>query len=423
MRKIVNILLTLAVIGGSLAGGSYLRQLSTDTKTRQEVTEGVVTTDSEPLLAKPEFFAYTDLLSARIVKGSDGLSKYIKVPLVWDSSHLRIGAYYSLMLSDNASRGSDALNQADLVDSGILLLREIVSNPDQKYILNSWVVAENQAVQSFADKYIALAKADGYKDSSDIKDIANNLYPQWAADRYIKSAVPVYDLSGVKPPNPSSCSIPSVDREALKVEYDGFSPALQQKEYNGSVSLPDSTLNIKDTGANMYESAYSKQLKSLAFVTGTVALSYNEKTKAELGYPAITFKGEHVGDEDYQKIMSMLQTFYEANIHLNSYASLGIVGSPLDVYALETNDPTLQTTTTPAYLSEHALYWTIAAGYLEHYGLKFKAATATDYLKSPLLKGKGPERFGEGVLYWSAGVDASIVLGKCLVKHYLETGV
>lgn len=93
------------------------------------------------------------------------------------------------------------------------------------------------------------------------------------------------------------------------------------------------------------------------------------------------------------------------------------------MYALATNDPTLEVTTNPSYLSEHALYWTIARGYLEHYGLKFKAAAATDYLNSPLLKGKGPERFGEGVLYWSAGVDASIVLGECLVKHYLETGV
>lgn len=423
MRKLINILLTIAVIGGSLAGGSYLRQLSTDTKTRQEVTEDVVAVDSEPLFAKPEFFAYNELLSAQIVKGSDGLQEYIKVPLAWDPSGLRILAYYSLMLSDNASRGSDALNQADLVDSGILLLRVIVSNPDHKYILNSWVVAENQAVQSFADKYIALAKADRYKDKSDIKDLANNLYPQWAADRYMKGALPVYDLSGVKPPNPSSCSVPSVDREALKVEYDGFSPALQQKEYNGSVSLPDSTLNIKDTGANMYESAYSKQLKSLAFVAAIVASSYNEKTKAELGYPVLTLKGEHVDDEGYQEIMSMLQTFYEASIHINSYSSLGIVGSPLDVYALETNDPTLQTTTTPAYLSEHALYWTIAAEYLGHYGLKFKTPTDKDYLNSPLLKGKGPVRFGEGVLYWSAGVDASIVLGKCLVKHYLETGV
>lgn len=423
MRKVINILLTLAVIGGSLAGGSYLRRISTNTDTRQEVAEYTTETDSAPLLAKPEFFAYNDLLGARIVEGPDGLKEYKKVPMVWDSTTLRIGAYTSLMLLDNASQGTAALNQADLVDSGILLLREIVSDPDQLYILNSWTVSDSKEVQGLADKYIAMSKIDNYANLNDIKDITNNLYPQWASDRYNQAAAPVYDLSEVKPPSPSSCALPSINREALKIEYENFAPALIAKEYNGSVSLPDSILNVEDVKANMYESVYSKELTNLAFVTAAVVFAYNEQTREDLGYPLMTFKGERNDDKNYQKIMTMLGALHEANIYLNSYSSLGIVGSPLDVYSLETSDPTLEVTVNPSYLSKHALYWTIARGYLKHYGLEFSEAMVPNYLDSPLLEGVGPERFGEGVLYWSAGVDASIALGDCLVKHYLETGV
>lgn len=419
MRKILNILLTVSVLGASLAAGAYIRTFSADTKVvESEVSLG----KSEPLLAKPEFFSYNAVLGGRIETGASGLRAFVQGFIDYDIRLMRIQAYISLMNSENTGRGSDALSQGDLIDSGILFLREIVGESDAKTVLDSWTVLENKTVQSFADKYIALANSDGYDGRKDIRDVSFDLYPQWASERALKSDQDIPDLSTVRPLNPSSCKVPQVDRESLKVEYDTFFVALREGKYGESVSLIDDLLVAGDAGDDMNESAYFKQLKSINVVTGALASSYNNMTKAELGYPVMTFDGKHSGGKEYQEVLSIALAIYEAQIHVNSYSSRGVVGSPLDVYSLETNDLKLQTGTLPTYLSEHALLWTITAGYLRHYGLEFDETANKQWLTNPLLAGKGPERFGEGVLYWTAGIDASISLGECLVKHHLTAG-
>jgi len=421
MRKLLNIILTLAVLGGAVAGGAYLRRtvapradVDTDTYAAEE------TKDREILLAKPEGFSFNAVLQGSIVEGEDGLSEFKQGDPLWDLELLRINSYLSTMLRDNSARGEERLSDKDIIDAGIIFLRGIVEEGDSKQLLDAWSVTDSQEVQSYADKYIKMANGDGYDEKTDIKDLANDSYPRWTADRYTDDSPVIYDLSGVKVPDGSACKVPPVIRESLRAEYESRAAALQAKEYKGAVVIPDSAVDVQNPGTDFYESPYSSALRSPSIVLATAATTLNKKAEAELGHPVITLDGKYFNEQMFQEFTSMVNAIYEASVHLNSYSVRGLLGSPLDVHALQTGDTTLLTIMDPTYLSAHALYWTIAAEYMKHYGLQLSDIPGQKLISSPLLAGTGPERFGEGVLYWTSGVDASVTLGKCLAKHYLK---
>jgi len=421
MRKLLNIILTLAVLGGAVAGGAYLRRtvapranVDTDTYAAEE------TKNREILLAKPEGFSFNAALRGSIVEGADGLSEFKQGDLQWDLELLRINSYLFAMLRENSARGEERLSDKDIIDAGIIFLRGMTGEGDSKRLLDAWSVTDSQEVQSYADKYIKMANGDGYDEKTDIRNLANDIYPRWTAERYTDDSPVIYDLSGVKVPGGSACKVSPIIRESLQVEYESHAAALQAKEYKGTVAIPDSAVDAQNPETDFYESAYSSQLRNPALVLATAATTLNKKAKAELGHPVITLDGKYFNEQMYQEGTSIVNALYEAYVHLNSYSVRGMLGSPLDVHAMQTGDTTLMTIMDPTYLSAHALYWTIAAEYIKHYGLQLSDIPGQKLLSSPLLAGTGPERFGEGVLYWTSGVDASVTLGKCLAKHYLK---
>jgi len=424
MRRLLNIVLTLAVLGGAIAGGAYLRQtVAPRADVDTDIYAAEETKDRRILLAKPEGFSFNAVLQGSIVEGEDGLNEFKQGDLQWDLELLRINSYLLAMLRDNSARGEERLSDKDIIDAGIIFLRGVTEEGDSKLLLDAWSVTDSQEVQSYADKYIKMANGDGYDEKTDIGDLANDVYPRWTADRYADESsvgAVIYDLSGVKVPGGSSCKVPLVIRESLQVEYESHAAALQAKEYKGAVVVPDSAVDVQNPETDFYESAYSSRLRSPTMVLATTATILNKKAKAELGHPVITLDGKYFNEQLFQEATSILNALYEASVHLNSYSARGMLGSPLDVYALQTGDTTLMTIMDPTYLSAHALYWTIAAEYMKHYGLQLSDIPGQELISSPLLAGAEPERFGEGVLYWTAGVDASVTLGKCLTKHYLK---
>lgn len=433
MRKLLNIVLTLAVLGGAIAGGAYLRRTvaprvnaDTDiyaagqTKDPETLQEESI---SVPKVPKPEYFSFNAVLQGSIVEGEDGLSQFKQGSLRMDLALLRINSYLLAMLRDNSARDEERLSDKDIIDAGIIFLRGVTEAKDSKLVLDTWSVTDSQEVQSYADKYIKMANGDGYDKKADIKDLANDVYPRWTDDRYAaNSAVGavIYDLSGVKVPGASSCKVPPAIRESLQAEYESHAAALQAKEYKNAIAVPTSAVDVENPETDFYESEYSSQLRSLTMVLATTSTVLNAKAKAELGHPVITLDGKYFNEQMFQEATSIINALYEASVYLNSYSARGMLGSPLDVHALQTGDTALTTIMDPTYLSAHALYWTIAREYLKHYGLQLSDIPGQELISSPLLAGAEPERFGEGVLYWTAGVDASVALGKCLAKHYLK---
>jgi len=421
MRKLLNIILTLAVLGGAIAGGAYLRRtVAPRANVDKDTYAAEETKNREILLAKPEGFSFNAALRGSIVEGADGLSEFKQGDLQWDLELLRINSYLFVMLRENSARGEERLSDKDIIDAGIIFLRGVTGEGDSKRLLDAWSVTDSQEVQSYADKYIKMANGDGYDEKTDIRDLANDTYPRWTADRYTDDSPVIYDLSGVKVPDGSACKVPRVIRESLQVEYESHAAALQAKEYKGAVLIPDSAVDVRNPETDFYESAYSSELRNPAVVLATAATILNKKAKAELGHPVITLDGKYFNEQLYQEGTSLVNALYEASVHLNSYSVHGMLGSPLDVHALQTGDTALMTVMDPTYLSAHALYWTIVAEYIKHYGLQLSDIPGQELISSPLLAGTGPERFGEGVLYWTSGVDASVTLGKCLAKHYLK---
>lgn len=126
MRKLLNIILTLAVLGGAIAGGAYLRRtvapranVDTDAYAAEE------TKDREILLAKPEGFSFNAALRGSIVEGADGLSEFKQGDLQWDLELLRINSYLFVMLRENSARGEERLSDKDIIDAGIIFLRGV----------------------------------------------------------------------------------------------------------------------------------------------------------------------------------------------------------------------------------------------------------------------------------------------------------
>lgn len=412
MRRLLNVLLTTVLLGGSVLGGVYL-QKSTRNDTQNKIKDITVGSQASVNIKKPQHYGFNSVLYLKSVVESDGTTTYTSIgPAEQDITFATLRNLYYLvtMLTDNAAEvdngNKEALNESELVDAGIIFLRNANLRTDQMDVLQSWKVASSEKVQSFAKKYTDTYDKDNWDSASVTGSVKRDNFPAW---REAANEDVLPDYSDVELKYSKGCLDYTIDSGQLEKEYNELKDNLTSGKY------ADLLVESKAVGDDqMVLSLASTSLASINYSLGSAIAGLLGVYKTADGSEVMTAGGKYAyAEKDYHWSTGLVKVLYEAHIIANSYNANNIAGGPLEVFAQETNNASILGIAGPIYLSTHALYRTVIMEFLGERGLK----PVTPANSKIALLGD-PTRFGQGSLYWPSGVNESINVGKCLVANY-----
>lgn len=412
MRRLLNVLLTTVLLGGSVLGGVYL-QKSTRDGTQNKAKDIIAGLQASVNIKKPQHYGFNSVLYLKSVVESDGTTTYTPLgPAERDNTFATLRNLYYLvtMLTDNAedvSSGSEeALTESELVDAGIIFLRNANLRADQIEVLQSWNVAVSAKVQSFAKKYTDTYDKDNWDSASVTGSVKRDSFPAWRAAAG-EDVLP--DYSDVELKYSKGCLDYTIDSGQLEKEYNGLKDNLTSGKY------ADLLVESEAVGDDrMVLSPTSTGLASINYSLGSAIAGFLGVYKTADGSDVMTADGKYAyAEKDYHWSTGLIKVLYEAHVVANSYNANNIAGGPMEVFAQETNNASILGIAGPRYLSTHALYQTVITEFLAERGLK----PVTPVNSKIALLGD-PTKFGQGSLYWPSGVNESINIGKCLVANY-----
>ena len=413
MRRLLNVLLTTVLLGGSVLGGIYLQTLTRD-GTQNKVNDITVGSQVSIDIKKPQHYGFNSVLYLKSVVESDGTTTYTPLgPADRDNTFATLRNLYYLvtMLTDNVtevdSGNEEALNESELVDAGIIFLRNANLRADQIDVLQSWEVASSAKVQSFAKKYTDMYDKDNWDTSSSANSIKRDNFPAWRGVADTEDVIP--DYSDVELKYSKGCLDYTINSGQLEKEYNELKESLTSGKY------ADLLVESEAVGDDrMVLSLTSTGLASINYTLGSAIAGFLGVYKTTDGSEVMAADGKYAyAEKDYHWSTGLIKVLYEAHIIANSYNANNTAGGPLEVFAQETNNASILGIAGPRYLSTHALYQTVVAEFLGERGLK----PITPVNSKVALLGD-PTRFGQGSLYWPSGVNESINVGKCIVANY-----